>query len=75
MAAIFSGLIVFIFFMMMSYDHHELMVNQVFVQQFVQTDNRSAFLSLCEGNPPVTGSFSIVGFPAQRDWNTENVSI
>ena len=49
MAAIFSGLIVFIFIMMMSYDHHELMVNQVFVQQFVQTDNRSAFLSLLWG--------------------------
>ena len=50
-------------------------VNRVFVQQFLQTDNkkthqRLASLTLCKGNPLITG-----GFPAQRDSNAENVSI
>ena len=54
--------------------HLELLANRVFVQHYVWTDKkkhkRSALLSLCEGNPPVTG-----GFPSQRDRNAENISI
>ena len=52
----------------------EIPVNRVFVQHFVWTDSketskvrvRSVLLSLCEGNPPVTG-----GFPTLRDSNAE----
>ena len=55
----------------------KLLVNRVFVQQFIPTDKKnwikglSALLSLCDGNPPVTS-----GFPTQkRDSNAENVSM
>ena len=51
----------------------ELPVNPVFVQQFVQTNNKetpkSALLSFCVGNPPVIG-----GFPTQRVSYAENGS-
>ena len=47
-------------------------VGCLFISLFILTTKkhqRSALLSLCEGNPPVTD-----GFPAQMDGNAENVS-
>ena len=53
--------------------HLELLLNQVFVWHLTQTDKKnqkSVLLSLCEGNPKVTG-----GFPTQRDSNADNAFI
>ena len=49
----------------MSNDRHDVL-NKLTTKKI----QRSALLSLCEGNPSVTG-----GFPAQRDSNAEHVSI
>ena len=52
-----------------NYRSTECLFNSLF-RLTTKKHQRSASLSLCQGNPPVTG-----GFPAQRDSNAENISI
>ena len=48
---------------------HDCLLNPLFRRRSNKT-SKSALLTLCEGNSPVTGEF-----PTQRASNTENVSI